>query len=233
MGGPEFPLRDLEGEIGYSFKSRPLLVQALRHASSLSPDSASMSYQRLEFLGDSVLNLCVAEEVYALFPEAGEGELTRARSSLINNRNLYALGVRIGLPETMQIDRSVRSKGGGVTPKMVADVVEAITGAIYLDGGFLAARTFVRDHLLADTAIIDVAARFDAKTRLQEWCQKERLPLPEYMPVGESGPPHARVFRIAVAAGGMRAESNGSSKKEAEMNAAAELLACLEKKEGK
>jgi ribonuclease-3 len=191
-----------------------------------------MSYQRLEFLGDSVLNLCVAEEVYTLFPAAGEGELTRARSSLINNRNLYDLGVRIGLPETMRTDRSVRSKGGGVTPKMVADVVEAITGAIFLDGGFHSARTFVREHLLADTGVIDLAARFDAKTRLQEWCQKDRRPLPEYRLLGESGPPHSRTFRIEVTACGSCADAVGSSKKEAEMNAAADLLARLEKEEG-
>jgi ribonuclease-3 len=225
-------LRDLEDKIGYRFNSRQLLSQALRHASSLSADSASMSYQRLEFLGDSVLNLCVAEEVYTLFPAAGEGELTRARSSLINNRNLHALGVAIGLPEIMRTDRSVRSKGGGITPKMVADVVEAITGAIFLDGGFIAARTFVRDHLLADAAVVDLAARFDGKTRLQEWCQKKRLPLPEYRLLGESGPPHARTFRVEVAACGERNESTGTSKKEAEMNAATTLLAQLEKKEG-
>lgn len=191
-----------------------------------------MSYQRLEFLGDSVLNLCVAEEVYNLFPAAGEGELTRARSSLINNRNLHELGVRIGLPETMQTDRSVRSKGGGVTPKMVADVVEAITGAIFLDGGFLCARAFVRDHLLADTGIIDLTARFDAKTRLQEWCQKNRHLLPEYSVLEESGPPHSRTFRIRVTACGERSDAVGSSKKEAEMNAATWLLALFEKKEG-
>lgn len=224
-------MRDLEEKIGYRFKTRPLLSQALRHASSLSPDSASMSYQRLEFLGDAVLNLCVAEEVYSLFPSAGEGELTRARSSLINNRNLFDLGERIGLPEAMRTDRSVRTRGGGITPKMVADVVEAITGAIFLDGGFDSARAFVRGHLLADAGIIDLAARFDAKTRLQEHCQKERKPLPEYRLVGEAGPPHARTFRVSAAACGLTTESLGSSKKEAEMSAAAELLSLLEQGE--
>ena len=179
-----------------------------------------------------MLNLCVAEEVYTLFPAAGEGELTRARSSLINNRNLFELGNRIGLTEIMRTDRSVRSRGGGITPKMIADVVEAITGAVFLDGGFHSARAFVRDHLLADTGIIDLAARFDAKTRLQEWCQKDRLPLPEYRLLGESGPPHSRTFRIEVTACGSCSEAVGSSKKEAEMNAAAELLARLEEKEG-
>jgi ribonuclease-3 len=226
-------MRDLETKIGYSFHSRQLLAQALRHASSLPAESASMSYQRLEFLGDSVLNLCVAEEVYTLFPDAGEGELTRARSSLINNRNLHDLGTRIGLPEAMKIDRAVRSKGGGITPKMVADVVEAVAGAIFLDGGFAAARAFVREHLLANAAgIVDLAARFDAKTRLQERCQRDKLPLPEYRLAGESGPPHERTFRVVASACGTHAESAGSSKKEAEMNAAAAILARLEK-EGK
>jgi ribonuclease-3 len=225
-------LRDLEDKIGYRFESRQLLAEALRHASSLAPDSASMSYQRLEFLGDSVINLCVAEEVYGLHPTAGEGDLSRALHALVSNRNLYNLGVRIGLPEKIRIERSVRTKGGGISLKMVADVVEALAGAIFLDGGYDAARTFVRAHLLADAAGPGLGDWFDGKTRLQEHCQKARLPLPEYRLLGESGPPHARTFRIEVAACGERTESTGSSKKEAEMNAAAALLALLEKKEG-
>lgn len=192
-----------------------------------------MSYQRLEFLGDSVINLCVAEEVYGLYPQAGEGELSHALHALVNNRNLYDLGVRIGLPDRMRTEPSIRTRGGGISVKMVADVVEAIAGAIFLDGGYDAARSFVREQLLATAALPAPGRWFDAKSRLQERCQKERLPLPAYRVVGESGPIHARTFRIAVSALGLEAEGAGATKKEAGMNAAAKLLEKIGEREGR
>jgi ribonuclease-3 len=127
---------EVEKRLGYRFASRQLLEEALRHASLVEEGEREMSYQRLEFLGDSVLNLCVAAEMYRRLPEAGEGDLSKARSAVINNRNLVRVGERIGVPESLRTDPSIREKGGGVTRKMVADAVEAIVGAIFLDGGF-------------------------------------------------------------------------------------------------
>src|SRR3989304_8723872 len=105
-----------------------------------------MSSQRVEFLGDAVLNLCVAEEMFRRFPDTGEGPPAKARSAIINNRNLVRVGERIGVPESLRTDPSVREKGGGVTRKMVADAMEAIAGAIFLDGGDGTARPFVLTH---------------------------------------------------------------------------------------
>jgi ribonuclease-3 len=227
-------LRDLESKIGYRFRSEGLLSEAVRHASSRAEDASTASYERLEFLGDSVISLCVAEEVYRGFPEAGEGELSRTLHSIVSNRNLYELGCRIGIPDAMRTDRSVRSKGGGISRKMVADVVEALAGAIFLDGGFPAAREFVLRHLVPGGIAPEPAAGWlDAKTRLQELCQGNGKELPEYRVSGQSGPPHARTFRVEASALGLVAEGTGPSKKEAGMQAAAALLARIENREGR
>ncbi len=222
-------MSEFEKKIGYRFVSRELLDEALRHASLLAGGAGERSYERLEYLGDAVLNLCLAEEVYRGLPEAGEGELSKARSALINNRNLVRVGERIGIPGAILTDPSVREKGGGVTRKMVADAVEAVTGAIFLDGGFEAAKAFVLSQFRDEEGLRGIAARFDSKSRLQEWCQRERHPLPRYELLASAGPPHARTFRVRVALpDGRGAEGRGRTKKEAEMEAAARLLDAVE-----
>src|SRR3990172_11179599 len=118
-----------------------------------------------------------------------EGALSKARSSLINNRNLVRVGETIGVPDALRIDSSVRGKGGGVTRKMVADVVEAIAGAIFLDGGYDAARRFVIDHFWAGNEGEGLAAGFDSKSRLQEGGQKHRTPPPRHRPGFPPGAP--------------------------------------------
>src|SRR4030067_1110670 len=138
-------MKILKKKIGYRFRAPDLLEEALRHAST-AEGGTQRSYQRLEYLGDAVLNLCIAEEMYRTFPSAEEGALSKARSALINNRNLVRVGETIGVPDALRIASSVRGKGGGVTRKMVADVVEAIAWAIFLDGGYDAARRVVIDH---------------------------------------------------------------------------------------
>ncbi len=221
-------MRDFERKLGYRFSSRELLEEALRHASLLGNAAGERSYQRLEYLGDAVLNLCVAEEIYRTHPGAGEGELSRARSAVINNRNLVRIGERIGIPGFLHTDPSVRKKGGGVTRKMVADAVEAVAGAIFLDGGFEAAKAFVLAQFRDDEGLRDVVAEFDSKSRLQEWCQKNRVPLPRYHLLSSSGPAHARTFRVRVElSDGREAEGSGGTKKEAAMEAAARLLAAV------
>jgi len=221
-------MTDFERKLGYRFSSRDLLAEALRHASILGTVAGEKSYQRLEYLGDAVLNLCVAEEAYRMLPGAGEGELSKARSAVINNRNLVRVGEKIGIAEALHTDPSVRKKGGGVTRKMIADAVEAVAGAIFLDGGFDAAKGFVLSHFGDEAGMRDLAAGFDSKSGLQEWCQKQRIPLPRYHLVSAAGPPHARTFRVCVKlSDGREADGAGGTKKEAEMAAAARLLGAL------
>ncbi len=221
-------MTEFERSLGYRFSSRELLEEALRHASVLGSGPGERSYQRLEYLGDAVINLCVAEEIYRRLPGAGEGALSKARSAVINNRNLVRVGERLGVPRVLHTDPSVRKKGGGVTRKMVADVVEALAGAIFLDGGFEAAREYVLGFFGEEEGLRDLAAGFDSKSRLQEWCQKQRIPLPRYHLLSSTGPPHARTFRVRVQLpDGRDAEGGGGTKKEAEMEAAARLLDAL------
>jgi ribonuclease-3 len=221
-------MSELEKRIGYRFSSPRLLEEAMRHASLTGGNTGEMSYQRLEFLGDAVLNLCVAEEMFRRLPETGEGTLSKTRSAVINNRNLVRVGERIGVPEAMRTDPSVREKGGGVTRKMVADAVEAIAGAIFLDGGYEMARQFVLVHFWEEKRVADLVSGFDAKSRLQEWCQKRRIPLPMYRLLEVSGPAHSRAFTVvAVLADGSEGKGGGATKKEAEMEAAGRLLSLV------
>ena len=175
---------------GYRFRDPELLEEALRHGSAPGHEEGKRSYERLEFLGDAVLNLCVAQEMYRMLPLAGEGVLTKARASIINNRNLEKVAERIGVPGSLRIDPSVRRKGVGVTRKMAADAVEAVIGAIFLDGGHDAALRFVRCHFRLPDLMGALVDGFDAKSRLQEWCQGERMPLPAYTLLSAEGPPH-------------------------------------------
>ena len=219
-------MSELEERIRYRFRSPELLEEALRHGSALPRGEERRSYERLEFLGDAVLNLCVAHDIYRMLPLAGEGVLTRVRAAVINNRNLVRVGERIGVSGALTIDPSVRRKGdGSVTRKMVADAVEAIVGAIFTDGGYEAALAFVQGHFRLPDFMDALVAGFDAKSRLQEWCQREGIALPAYRLLAAEGPPHAKVFRAAVRVPGLaRAEGAGRSKKEAETAAASEAL---------
>jgi ribonuclease III len=222
-GGGMGDLPGLEERIGYRFRSPSLLEEALRHGSL--QGEWERSYQRLEFLGDAVLNLCIAEEMFLRFTGAGEGRLSRARSAVISNFNLEKVGERIGIPEVLRTDPSVRAQGGGVTRKMVADAVEAVIGAIFVDGGYESARDFVLSHFREGGAMEDASAVFDPKSRLQEWCQANRLPLPRYRLQGATGPPHSRTFTVAVRIGeGPEETGSGRTKKEAEMESAARML---------
>jgi ribonuclease-3 len=221
-------LLTFEERIGHRFGAKDLLEEALRHGSAPGHEEGKSSYERLEFLGDAVLNLCVAQEMYRLLPLAGEGVLTKARASIINNRNLARVADRIGVPATLRIDPSVRRKGAGVTRKMAADAVEAVIGAIFLDGGHEAALRFVRSHFRLPDLMGALVEGFDAKSRLQEWCQGEHLPLPEYTLLSAEGPPHDRFFRVEVRVEGHPAAGGcGTTRKEAEMEAAAKAISSL------
>jgi len=218
----------IEKRIGYSFRSPELLEEALRHGSAQGRKEGLPSNERLEFLGDAVMNLCVADDVYKMFPVAGEGVLSRARAAVINNRNLVKVGERIGVARALNIDPSVRKKGSdGVTRKMIANSVEAIIGAIFIDGGYDASASFVRRQFRLDEFLQAMVEGFDAKSRLQEWCQKERVELPEYRLLSSEGLPHERTFRASAQVLQITAQGSGKSKKEAETAAATKLLLML------
>lgn len=223
----------VEQRIGYRFSSPALLEEALRHGSAAGQGEGKRSYERLEFLGDAVLNLVVAQEMFRMLPLAGEGVLTKARASIINNRNLARVADRVGIPSELRIDPTVRRKGAGVTRKMAADAVEAVIGAVFLDGGHPAALRFVREHFHLPDLMGALVEGFDAKSRLQEWCQGKRIPLPAYRLLSTEGPPHNRVFHVEVSVeGAPSATGSGSSMKEAEMCAAGKALARLSPGEG-
>jgi len=218
----------IEERIGYRFTVPALLEEALRHGSAPGHEEGKPSYERLEFLGDAVLNLCVAQEMHRLLSMAGEGVLTKARASIINNRNLAMVADRVGVPASLRIDPSVRRKGAGVTRKMAADAVEAVIVAIFLVVGYEAALRFVRSHFRLPDLMGALVDGFDAKSRLQEWCQGEHLPLPVYKLLSADGPPHNRLFRVEVRVEGQPAAGgSGTSRKEAEMDAAAKAISAL------
>jgi len=222
------PTNETEKKIGYCFQSPELLEEALRHGSALGRKEGQPSNERLEFLGDAVLNLCVAHYIYTILPQAEEGVLTKARASIINNRNLLKVGERIGIAGLLNTDSSVRKKGAcGITRKMIANAVEAIIGAIFIDGGYNACFSFVRDQFQFDDFLNAMLEGFDAKSQLQEWCQKERIALPEYQLLSTEGLPHERIFRAQVQVMELFAKGEGKSKKEAETSAATKLLKIL------
>jgi ribonuclease-3 len=215
----------IEDRLGYDFADPSLLEKALTHSSALSPGRrVEFSYQRLEFLGDRVLGLAVAELLYLQYPKANEGTLSRSLHTLVRWETCAAIARSLDLGLALNLGESEARTGGADKDAILADVAEAVIGAIYLDGGIEAARAFIGRHfgIKAEEAH---QARGDAKTTLQEWAQGQGLEAPLYSEVERSGPDHAPIFTIEVAVPGfapMRA--TGASKKLAEHKAAQELL---------
>ncbi len=217
----------LERRIGHRFRNAALLGQALTHRSYGSPHN-----ERLEFLGDGVLDCVVAEELYARFASLSEGELSRLRASLVREGALAAVARAIGLSEFLRLGEGEIASGGAARASILADALEAIYGAVFLDGGYEAARVAVR-HTFGDTLEqldASVPAK-DAKTRLQELLQARRHKLPEYRVVATKGAAHKQTFEVECNASGLgvSATGSGASRRIAEQHAAEALLAKLEK----
>lgn len=187
--------------------------------------------ERLEFLGDAVLGLVVSDLLYAQLPEASEGELSRTRTHLVREDCLYQLALQLQLAEHVRVNAELARDGIAQRSAVLADVVEALLGAIYLDGGFEAAAAVTR-RLFAPLIAGADAERFakDAKTSLQEWLQGRRQPLPEYRIVSTHGKAHAQTFVVeaSVSALALRASGEARSRRAAEQLAAAALLAQLQ-----
>jgi ribonuclease-3 len=218
-------LRDLavlEGKLGHRFTDPALLRRALTHASAAS----TLSNERLEFLGDRVLGLVVAETLHARYPEESEGKLTVKLHALVRAEACAKVAEAVGLPAYVHLVgpgfESPRARAA-----ILSDVCEAVIAALYLDGGMAASRSFIDCYwaeMFDDPG--QGAEMRDAKTRLQEWAQGRGLPPPAYRETGRSGPAHAPHFVIEAAVEGIAPETGeGGSKREAEQDAAAKLLA--------
>ena len=217
--------RDLEARIGYSFSEPALLESALTHISALSGKTRSASYQRLEFLGDHVLGLVVSDMLYRAFPKAAEGELSRRLADLVRKETCADIARAIDLGLAIKLGVSEANAGGQRRVAILADVCEALIGAVFVDGGYPAAAAMV-ERLWGERMLKPVRPLRDPKTVLQEWAQGRGLPTPSYREIERSGPHHDPVFRVVVELPDMApAEGQGRSKRAAEQAAAAALLA--------
>lgn len=213
--------------IGYTIRNPEIFSQALLHRSFLQRGQyASRSNERLEFLGDSVLNLIVAEYLYHRFPNAAEGELTKIRARLVNRKALAAYGKAIRLSEFILMSPSAKQSIGKGHATITADSFEAIIAAIYLDGGFEAARSFVERQVLAALKKGSVPMEDENyKSMLLEYAQSRGLGVPRYLIVREEGPDHDRTFTVEVSLGSQtRGSGSGKNKKDAEQAAASKAL---------
>lgn len=220
-------MTDLERSIGYTFRDRDLLARALTHSSlSAGRRRGPRGFDRLEFLGDRVVGLVVADALERALPHGDEGELGRRFAVLVSAPSLAEIAVEIGLPRALRVSVS-EGPGDVVKPSILADAFEALVGAIHRDGGFAAAEAFVRERMAPRIAAMREPPR-DPKTALQEWAQGRGLGLPVYRLVSSTGPAHAPEFVVEVEAAGRRTLGTGGAKQIAERVAAAALLAELE-----
>jgi len=215
----------LQAAIGYRFERPALLREALTHASAAG--GAEPSYQRLEFLGDRILDLVIAESLFDHFPEADEGALARRLAALGRRETLAEVARAIGLGEALVLSPGDEESGARANPAILADSCEALIAALYRDGGLAAATAFIDRHWRPRMEAASEPFR-DSKTALQEWVQGRGRDLPVYDLIGREGPEHAPVFRVEVRVDGEApAGGEGRSKRAAEQAAAAALLARL------
>jgi len=218
-------LEPLEARIGYRFSDPVWLEKALTHSSAVSPARRNEnSYQRLEFLGDRVLGLVIADMLRLRLPKANEGDLSRALNALVRKETCADVAMALNLGSHLRLGDSERRSGGARKMAILADVCEAVIGAVYCDGGFSAAAKFVQAQF-GDLIDPETLGRNDAKTALQEWAQARGLEPPTYEEVNRLGPDHAPSFEVAVNLAGFKpAEAQGPSKKVAEHQAAEKFL---------
>lgn len=218
-------LSELESGIGYQFGNAALLKRALTHVSASSAKVRRDSYQRLEFLGDRVLGLVVADMLLTEFPEADEGELSRRLAELVRRETCTDIAVGWGVAPYLRIGAGEAHGGARRNATILADVCEAIVGAVYCDGGFEAARALVA-RSFGSRLHAPVRPLRDAKTQLQEWAQGLGKPAPTYHLGSRSGPDHAPHFVIEVRVDGLPpAKGEGRAKRDAEQAAASAMLA--------
>ena len=222
----------LEEKIGYVFRDRNLLVTALTHSSYANERHAQgcCSYERLEFLGDSILGLVTAEYLYAHDPVLPEGRMTKLRAELVCETSLHKTALALGLGNYMRLGKGEERTGGRERPSILADMVESIIAAIYLDSGMASAKHFIMERVLKDAEINETRPGTDYKTRLQELVQRSSDQHISYRLAEESGPDHNKVFTFEVLINDVPSgRGSGRTKKEAEQMAACKALETLER----
>lgn len=210
----------MQESIDYTFENESIRARAFIHSSA----DMGESYERLEFLGDAVLELTVSELIFLRRPDFTEGELTKSRAALVNEAALVRVAKALNLSEYIVLGRGEQNSGGAQKPSILADVVEALIGAVYLDGGFESAQALV-ERMLAKSIekVLSGGANHDYKTRLQEHFHKKGTNDIKYLVYKEEGPPHNKVFYVKLVVGGNElAKGEGRSKKTAEQRAAKE-----------
>ena len=224
-------MEKLEEKIGYRFKNRKLLETALTHSSYANEKhkDSCHSYERQEFLGDSVLGLVTAEFLFDHEPVLPEGRMTRLRAELVCEASLHKTALMLDLGQYMRLGKGEANTGGRERPSILADMVEAIIAAIYLDSGMDEARRFVLEKVLGDVEISEQRRIADYKTHLQEVVQRKSNQHIAYELVGESGPDHNKLFEFEVRINGVPSgRGSGRTKKEAEQMAACKALEAME-----
>ena len=216
-------LQDFQVQLGYRFSDQALLERALRHASL----DIEQDNEQLEFLGDRVLGLVVADYLVKTHADEHEGDLARRHAQLVSRKTCASIAADLGLIAVLKTDEGIRQKGD-VPRNVLADGCEAVLGAVYLDGGLEAAQKIIMT-LWQDVFAAQTEAPIDNKSALQEWLMQRGKPLPEYEIVDRSGPDHAPEFTVAVSSDIGAAQGIGASRKLAEQRAAAALLQLLEK----
>jgi ribonuclease-3 len=223
-------IAELESILGHQFREPRLLLQALMHSSRIperTEDEPAESNEKLEFLGDAVLELVVSEELVRAFPDWSEGQLSKSRARLVNATAISLSAQRLGLGKYLLLGRGEEKTGGRTKPALLADAYEALIAAVYLDAGLEAARGFVR-RTLAEGSITVEAERLghtDHKSALQEFLQSRGIAPGSYHVIAETGPDHQKTFRVEVRiAGHQSAIGCGRTKKEAEQSAAIAAL---------
>ncbi|MCF2595225.1 ribonuclease III [Pseudoflavonifractor phocaeensis] len=224
-------MKTLEEKLGYTFQNQKLLENALTHSSCANESRGRLSSnERLEFLGDSILGMVVADHLYRNHPDLPEGELTRTRAALVCEESLVEVAQELGLGEYLRLGKGEEAGGGRQRPSIRADAVEAVLAAVYLDGGIGSARKIIQKYILS-REVAGLTKPHDYKTALQELVQRESGQVLRYRLTGEEGPDHNKRFFVAVELNGNCVGSGtGRSKKEAEQMAAKAAIEALEHK---
>lgn len=227
-------LKNLQARIGHEFTKRPLLVEALTHSSYAREASGRVhDNERMEFLGDAVLNFLVSVRLAETFPQYKEGSLSRARARLVSAEHLAKVAAVLELGKHLRLGRGEKKTGGSTKSALLADALEALVAALFRDGGLETAGSFVEQFILPNdlAASADLLLSVDYKSALQEYLQARHLQMAKYRVVAEEGPEHLKTFTVEVSGGGdWKARGSGPNKKAAEQQAAKTLLASLERK---
>lgn len=219
-------LESLQKEIGYHYKDQELLLTALTHRSCLNEADIAESYERLEFLGDAILEMLISDYLFKNFPDKQEGFLTAARSATVRTEALSSLAKTLDLGSVIRMSKGEESTGGRNNPSTLEDVVEALIGSLYIDGGLPAAKSFFDRYIIpmADTVVSEDRLK-DAKSALQEAAQSKGMRTPTYKVVREIGPDHDKTFESAAIINGSQVATGiGKSKQDAEQKAAQKAL---------